>query len=309
MKKLTNKLVFLALLAPVSANVYSNDEDGFDDLYKITTEQTKVDSVEKKRLSDVAFEALTEEMFPETPEMIKESQRLEQERVNALYDKKEPIALTEIVNVSTRPGAKQVEIHIAPLHTSIFTFIDSTGQPWPLNLATIGNSVDFSGGKVNGDEFNNTVRITPNREVGSTNLVVSLSGVSIPIYIKLKSNTDKYYPVPVLMIDSPGPNAIISQVSTIGEVEGSELMRDLVLGIAPDHFKKLKSSDTGVEAWADGADLYVRSKYTPSNPLPRTMTYGYGGYGAFKMNRMPIIYMNDSNSGYEKRIVLLRGEN
>lgn len=292
----------------LSMTIYVSAEEGdgaFDDLQGITTERSGIDDIETKKLSDQAFKSLVEEMYPESanPEMIQAIKELEQKRINALYANKEPRVLSEIINVSTRPGAKTVEVQLAPLHTSIFTILDSTGEPWPVLQADIGNGSAFKGSKIANSQYNNAVQVTPQYEVGSTNLLLTMEGNPIPIHIKLKANMDKYYPVPVLMLDREGPKAKVMPVATVGAVKSESMMKDLVLGIAPDHFRKLNSSDPQVEAWKDGQDLYLRTKYTPSSPAARSMTHGYGGYGAYRMNHMPIIYMTDNERGFERRIV------
>lgn len=306
-KQISRALAKGICLLLASGSSIAEEGGGFDDLYKITTEQQSIDAIPTSVLSDVAFQGLKEEMFPETAEQIKEIQQIEQDMINALYDKKEPTALTEILTVSTKPGAKPVTVYLAPLTTSQFSIIDSTGEPWPVQLAKIGNGTDYIGGKVTSHEFNNALEVSTKRQVGSTNLILTLEGNSIPIYVKLRSSVDKYHPIPILMIDREGPKAKVRQVSSVGAVKTESLMKDLVLGIVPDHFKKMVSSDSNVDAWVDDKDLYLRTKYSPSSPLARSMTYGYGGYGAFKMNRMPIIFMTDDVRGYEKRIVFTEG--
>jgi intracellular multiplication protein IcmK len=300
------KILQISIIAAgiFSGTVFSAGGDQeFDDLHKLTTAKSAVDDVPSEKLSDRAFEALMEEMYPTTPEQLKKIQEKEKEFKNILYDNKSPKALTEIIQVSTKPGSKPVAILVAPFHTSTLNIIDSTGQPWPISAVMYGNDVDYKVTKVDGHAYANIIRIDPKREVGTTNINLSLANLPTTITVTMKNNTDQYHPSPVLQIDKEGPQAKPLPVFSVDNVNSDNVLKNIVLGIAPDNFELLVTSDSNVEAWRNDASLYVRTTYQPSSPLPRGIHHGPAGYAAYRMNDMPVLVMT-TDEGYEKKITI-----
>lgn len=288
----------------IAGSVLAADgENESDDLHKITTAKSVVDEIPTEKLSDRAFEALLEEMFPTTPEQLKKIQEKEKAHNNVLYDNKAPKSLTEIIQVDTRPGAEPVAIYVAPFHTSTLNIIDSTGQPWPVSTVMYGNKADYEVTKVDGHKYANMVRIDPTREVGTTNINLSLADLPTSITITMKNNTDKYHPSPVLQIDKEGPQAKPLPVFSVDNVNSDAVLKNIVLGAAPDTFEALETSDENVEAWRSEDSLYIRTTYRPSSPLPRGIHHGPSDYAAYRMNDMPILVMT-TDDGYEKKITI-----
>lgn len=291
-----------------SGMTFAQDGAEHDDLHKLTTGRTSADDVPTSKLSDRAFEALLEEMYPTSPDQLKRLHQTKQALDNVLYDNKQPLALTDIVPVSTKPGSKPVEILVAPFHTSTINVIDSTGQPWPITSIMHGNDTDYRVAKVDGHVYANIVRVDPKREVGTTNINISLADLPTTITVTMKNDTDKYHPSPILQIDKEGPQAKAHPVFSVDNIASDSILKDIVLGIAPENYEKMQTSDSNVEAWRFNGSLFIRTIYNPSSPLPRGMHHGPGGYTAYRLNDMPILVMTSSD-GHEKNIRITRGAN
>lgn len=304
-KKIKLSLVMASILSINSGTLLAADGGEGDDLHGLTQKKSMVDQVPTSKLSDRAFEAIIEEMYPATPEQMRSVVDKEKSYSNALYDNKSPEALTDIIQVSTRPGASPVTILVAPYHTTTLNLIDSTGQPWPIAAIMYGNDVDYKIAKVDGHDYLNIIRIDPVRGVGTTNINMSLAGLPTTITVIIKNNTDKYYPSPILQIDKEGPQAKASPIYSLDSVNSDQVLKRIVLGIAPDGFEVLKSSDSNVEAWRHKNSLYIRTSYQPSSPLPRGVHHGPGGYAAYRMNDIPVLVMTTDN-GHEK-IIMIEG--
>ncbi|WP_045861753.1 DotH/IcmK family type IV secretion protein [Teredinibacter purpureus] len=95
-------------------------------------------------------------------------------------------------------------------------------------------------------------------------------------------------------------------VFTIDNVASDSVLKDIVLGIAPENYEKMETSDSNVEAWRFKESLFIRTIYSPSSPLPRGIHHGPSGYTAYRLNDMPILVMTSSD-GYEKKITIKRG--
>ncbi len=311
MRKVANmnkQIKYLALGCLLVVNISTAEEggQGYDDLHKITSGKTAADDVPTAKLSERAFEALIEEMYPTTPNQLKRLQETKKALDNVLYDNKQPTALTDIIPVSTKPGAKPIVIRVAPFHTSTINVIDSTGQPWPITSIMHGNDTDYAVAKVDGHAYANIVRVDAKREVGTTNLNISLADLSTTITVTMQNNTDEYHPSPILQIDKEGPQAKAQPVFTIDNVASDSVLKDIVLGIAPENYEKMETSDSNVEAWRFKESLFIRTIYSPSSPLPRGIHHGPSGYTAYRLNDMPILVMTSSD-GYEKKITIKRG--
>jgi len=306
MRKIFN-ITFMAVTLIAGADLAAEVDDGSDDLHSLTMEHSPVDDIPTKKLSDRAFEALLEDMFPTTPSQLKEIQRKENQYNNVIYDNKQPRALTDIIPVSTKPGAKPVVIYVAPFHTTTINIIDTTGQPWPITAVMYGNSADYKATKVDGHKYANIVRIDPKREVGTTNINLTLVDLATSITITMRNSTDQYHPSPVLQIDKEGPQAKPLPVFSIDNTNSDKVLKNIVLGIAPDHFETLKTSDSNVEAWRSDGSLYIRTTYHPSSPLPRGVHHGPAGYKAYRMNDIPVLVMT-TDEGYEKKIMTMESD-
>lgn len=292
------------LFLMLSTGVYAKDgKEDSDDLQKITSGRSVVDSIPSETLSERSFEVLFEQNYPASEEMLLEIRDKTKLRNNVLMDNPELEALTEIIQVSTVPGAQPPTIIVAPLHVTTLNVIDSTGNAWPLSVAIPGNDTDYSVEAIAPHDYKNAVKITPTLEVGSTNIVLSLVGLPTTITINIKNSTERYHPSPILQIDRPGPHAKPAVSFNIGSVNQDEILKNIVLGLAPEGYKKLETSDASVEAWRHSESLYIRTRYVPSSPLPRSIFHGPGGYAAYKLAYMPVLGMTDS-LGNMKRIYI-----
>jgi len=302
------KLDYLLLLIIVSStNIFAEGKkEGFDDLHKLTTENSGVDTLPKDRLSDRAFEAILEEMYPATANQLRKIKAKEQEQTNVEYENINPAPLTGIIPVATKPGAMPSTILVAPQHATTLNIIDSTGQPWPISAVMFGNPGQYAVGKVEAHKFLNIVKIVPKRQVGSTNINISLVGLSTTVTVKMVNSVEQYHPNPIIQIDREGPQAKPLPVFKVTNVKDDTVLKNIVLGIAPESFEKLVTSDINVEAWKNDGSIYIRTFYQPSN-LPRGIQHGPSGYAAYRFSDMPVLVMT-TNQGLEKKIELTEGE-
>ncbi|MFA0809412.1 DotH/IcmK family type IV secretion protein [Microbulbifer epialgicus] len=278
-----------------------------DDLHKLVSDKSSADHIPKEVISNRAFETLLEETFPTTAEQEKIWMEKERERINLLFDNKEPDTITDIISVSTKPGAKPQYIYVAPLHTSALNVIDSTGQPWPISAVISGNKTDFRVSKIEDHEYLNVVRIDTTKEVGTTNINFTLADLETTISVRVRSSIEKYHPSPILQIDREGPQAKPLPIFSVDNIDSDLLLKNIVLGVAPDNFEALETTDPDVEAWKFDGSVYVRTSYTPSAPLPRAVHHGPNGYSAYRLSDIPVLIMT-SETGYEKKVIL-KGRN
>lgn len=295
-------LCVIVFLFSIDSYAKDGNEDS-DDLHKLTSGQSVVDKIAAEKLSERSFEVLFEQNYPASDEQLLEIRDKVKGRKNLLLDNPSIETMTDIIQVSTIPGAKPPTVIVAPLHATTLNVVDSTGKAWPVSAVVSGNDVDYNVQAVGPHEYKNVVKVTPTLEVGSTNVILSLVGLPTTVTINVENSTERYHPAPVLQLDRMGPHAKPEPSFTIGSVNQDDVLKNIVLGLAPDGYKKMTTSDKFVEAWVFSGSLYLRTRYLPSSPLPRSIFHGPGGYAAYKMAEIPVLGMTDGN-GNMKRVYI-----
>lgn len=284
-----------------------------DDLYKMTNQEGRtVDDIEGGDLSDRAFEALIEQMYPTSTDRLRNIKEQERELQKTLYDNRAPTPESRIIPIQGKIGEPVQTVYVSPLHTTVISIVDATGEPWPLTSISFGNELDYTVQTVDGHEYNNAIAITPKRAAGTTNMIFTLVDQPVAFNIILKSTDEKFNPAPLLQVQKYGPRAKQGVVQTqvgfgnvkIGGEDGLDqdtILKNIILGIAPSTFQKLVTTDTEVEAWLYGDDLYIRTNYMPMSPLPMASFHGPNSFSAYRMRRLPVVVFTNPN-GLETKV-------
>ena len=303
-KKYINLYIFLIAGLSSGGHVFGQDgNEDSDDLHKLTSGKSVVDAIPAEDLSERSFEVLFEQNYPASDKQLLEIRDKTKKRKNVLLENPEVKAITDIIQVSTVPGAKPSTVIVAPFHATTLNVVDSTGKAWPLSAVIAGNDVDYDVKAIVEHEFKNVVTITPFLDVGNTNVILSLVDHPMTITINVKNSTEVYHPAPVLQLDIAGPHAKHESSFSIGSVNQDDVLKNIVLGLAPEGYRQLKTTDKSVEAWSHSGSMYLRTKYKPSSPLPRSIFHGPGGYAAYKMADIPVVVMSDVR-GNMKRVYI-----
>ena len=294
-RKLLPAVLFISASAIMVPSYAADGKEGSDDLHKLTNANKAVDSLASEKLGERAFEVLMEQMYPTSPEQINQVQESEKKREEALYDNKAPTALTDIIQVSTVPGTQPSTVIVSPLHTTTLNVVDSTGKPWPIAAVISGNELDYTIESVDAHKYKNVIRITPLREIGSTNVILALADLPTTVTLNLHNSGKAYHPAPIIQLDRAGPHAKQTPAFSIASVNSDDILKGIVLGVAPTEYRNIKTSDPAVEAWRHKGSLFLRTNYMPTSPLPRGIYHGPSGYAAYKMADIPLVVMSDEN--------------
>jgi len=274
-----------------------------DDLKVLTTNKSKVDDISSEVLSNRAFEVILEGLYPENEKILDSVREKERLFEKSLYDNKMPDSLTEIIPVSTAPGSKPIIVKVAPHLTTLINVIDSTGEPWPISAADPGNATDYNVEALDSHSYKNIIKVVPSRKYGTTNIGLTLTDLPTSFSIILKNDINEYHPSPIIQIDREGPQAKPLFSTSIGSLTSDNILKNIVLGIAPDEFIELITNHSKVSAWKDNDHLYIKTNLTPVSPLPRSIQHGPAGYAAYKLSYIPVIIMTDTNGNEVKIIV------
>ncbi|MEP4209470.1 DotH/IcmK family type IV secretion protein, partial [Marinobacter alexandrii] len=118
------------------------------------------------------FNESIEQVFPMTPDMIRQYRQIFEENQDAVLERVEPETTSDAGIVSLEPGEEAPTLSLAPGIASVVGFYDASGQPWPVAQYVIGSGDQFQIIQLGKDA--NSLTVTPLTRVGWTNLVIML---------------------------------------------------------------------------------------------------------------------------------------
>lgn len=297
---------FVILLFSCNITLAGDNQIDLGELGKLTTEKSLVDTLPAEKLSNRAVEALTEIMFPVKSQQIKDVRNKQIEIEKSYISTAQPKILNDIIMVSTKPGSGLPKIYTAPGFPTTINLFDSTGQPWPIKTVDNIEGLDIEVKKVD-SVYLNTIKITTKAYAGITSMNISLVGHPAAIPILIEVSTKQFHSSPIVQLDREGPQAKPVLSTSVEGIPGSEILRDIVIGLAPPQFQVMKSSDpNNVEAWRHEGSLYIRTQYYPA-AHPRGIHNGPNGYTAYKLSDTPLLVMQDKN-GNTRKIQITAGD-
>jgi intracellular multiplication protein IcmK len=189
------------------------------------------------------------------------------------------------LNVSFEPGAQIPIVRLAQGYPAAITFLDATGQPWPIawDLATNkAASCDEQNKKdqptvravgINAcvpQAGSNVLQITPVSRYPRGGLLVTLKDAPKPISFMIVAGTGAYDADLTVRITRRGPNAK-DQASALGAVPDTSdpVLNNLLDGIPPMEAAPLLVSGVSADrlrAWKMKNTMYIRTTYELSSP-------------------------------------------
>ena len=225
------------------------------------------EKIEDGQLIIDAFNA----MNPLSPEDIEKFRKEEAKREEAAT--KTPVAQihTESRQLLLEPGKMSPPVILTPGYVGAIVFSDSTGAPWPIARAVIGNSTLFNlvtssdsedASSPSGDTH--ILYITPLREHANSNLIVHLQHAKTPLIIQLVSSPSstsnrRHDGIINFLVNSRGPNAS-SPIYVKTNPTISDIVMNLLDGIPPDNAKQLKLTEP-IQSWEINNKIYIRTKH------------------------------------------------
>lgn len=211
--------------------------------------------------------------------------------------------MSRTVSVSLAPGAVTNIIQIAQGYPASVTFLDSTGQPWPIawNIATQKHQgCDGKDGNSNDavhaigiescvpDAGSNVIQITPVNRYLHGGMLVNLQGAPKPVTFMFIAGTGRYDADLTVRVLERGPNAkeappLDANIPTTGAPELTAMLDDvppadavplLVSGVSPDRMR----------AWKLRNSIYLRTDYELISPSAQDHEAAYG----FTVYRIPV---------------------
>lgn len=231
------------------------------------------------------FKSALKDVFPMTPEMVREYREAIRKNEEAIYQNPYPETIDDAALVALEPGGNPIELNVVPGMATAVGFHDVTGKPWPIRSYVIGNSEIFQ--VVQLGEQSSVLAVSPLTRVGWTNLVVALAGEESPVVVKVIINLQRVHVRRSIQVMKLGPNSqsdsLASSPNNLPVAGDKELLSALSgIGLGGDA-KKIEVSGVNAEAWVSNGQLYIRSKHSLLSPPWTGSISGPSGIRAYRL--------------------------
>ncbi|WP_115332485.1 DotH/IcmK family type IV secretion protein [Legionella busanensis] len=250
-----------------------------------------VPAINKESLDAVAFESITQQLFPLTPE---QTIRLKQMFQTAEFAQAspagippKPTATSQFVNLS--PGSTPPVIRLAQGFVSSLVFLDSTGAPWPISAYDLGDPSSFN---IQWDRTSNTLMIQATKLYTYGNLAVRLRGLNTPVMLTLIPGQKAVDYRVDLRVQGYGPHAV-TPVAEVGlPPSANDLLLHVLDGVPPGGSQRLTVSGGDARAWLFNNRMYVRTNLTILSPGWISSMTSADGMHAYEMQKSPVLLVS-----------------
>lgn len=247
----------------------------------------------KQDINNNAFNAVAQQAFPLTPDQIKmlnsmldATQRAQAAPAN--NDTPTPVSTSLMVNLA--PGTTPPVIRLSRGFVSSLVFIDSTGQPWPIESYDIGNPTAFN---IVWDKKSNTLMIQAKAAYTYGNLAVKLINLNTPVMLTLVPGQKVVDYRIDLRIEGLGPNAQNSMIQSTGlPDQANPVLLNVLDGVPPPGAKRLSVSSNVVQVWVVDNTMFVRTQFTLLSPAWISKMSSADGMNAYQLQITPLLLLS-----------------
>ncbi len=247
----------------------------------------KSSALGETEVSQEAFSKTARQMMPLTPDQIKTLRYLfDQSQKAAAADPgdKPPKPTSSSVMVNLSPGAAPPIIRLRAGYVTSLVFLDSTGEPWPVQAFDLGNPKSFN---IRWDQKGNTLMVQAVDTYQSGNLAVMLKEHNTPVMITLMPGQQEVDYRVDLRLPGLGPNAAPS-VTGLPDSGNSQLLSFLD-GVPPLGSQELIVNGGPCQAWTMGDRLFLRTRLTVLSPSWLSTMRSPDGTNVYELTKAPMI--------------------
>lgn len=246
---------------------------------------------DKELIDTKAFEGVTRQLFPLTPEQIV--------RLKQIYEASEfaeaspagtppkPTATSQFVNLS--PGSTPPVIRLSQGFVSSLVFLDSTGAPWPISAYDLGDPTAFN---IQWDKTSNTLMIQAQKLYNYGNLAVRLKGLNTPVMLTLIPGQKAVDYRVDLRVQGYGPNANTTPIEEGIPPSANDVLLHVLDGVPPQGSQRLTVSGGDARAWLLGDKMFVRTNLTILSPGWISSMTSADGMHAYEMQKSPVLLVS-----------------
>lgn len=240
----------------------------------------------KAGMYDDAFSGMVNQLLPMTPEQIAKLREIFNENQKAAVTPAgvPPRPATTLLMVDLTPSATPPVIRLGAGYITSLVFLDSTGQPWPIEAFSIGDPSAFN---IQWDKKGNTLLVQAMSYYKRSNMAVILRGSNTPVMLTFLSGQEAVDYRVDLRVPGMGPNALFVQ-SGLPE-SANPLLLDVLNGIPPKGSRTLRVVGGDAQAWLLDKKLYVRTSLDIISPAWKSFMGSVDGTHAYELQVAPVI--------------------
>lgn len=239
----------------------------------------------------MAFEGVTQQMFPLSPEEIIRLKQLyhtsEYAQAAPAGTPPKPTATSQFVNLS--PGSTPPVIRLSQGFVSSLVFLDSTGAPWPISAYDLGDPSAFN---IQWDKTSNTLMIQATKLYNYGNLAVRLRGLNTPVMLTLIPGQKAVDYRVDLRVQGYGPNAKSMPMEEGIPPAASDILLHVLDGVPPDGSTRLVVSGGDARAWLLNDKMFIRTSLTILSPGWLGSMTSADGTHAYEMQKSPVLLVS-----------------
>jgi intracellular multiplication protein IcmK len=251
-------------------------------------------------VSTQAFNEAMQSALPLSPEQIKQLRQQFNQTQAAIASHPDipprPIIASRHINLA--PGSTPMVIRLAQGYVSTLAFLDSTGQPWPIESYNIGDPQAFN---VQWDKKSNLMMIQATTLYNTGNLAVQLKGLNVPVMLTLISGQRAVDYRLDMRVSGEGPHAKPLLGRALPQHVAPELL-SILDGVPPQGSTTLTVTGGNAQAWLVGKRLYLRTRLTLLSPAWIATLSSLDGTKAYELPKTSLIL--GSNNGQTVQLKL-----
>lgn len=287
------------------------EEEPVDPVGTLPVDPVPVEAVEPQQtpeekeaeLRGKAFESMMKATLPMTPPELREA--FERIDINQKAIE-EPLAYPKpevsFTTVSLDPGATPLTFKLATGHVTTVSFLDVTGQPWPIKDVTWAGNFDVkSSGDGSSDSrfpsYPNLMQVIPMSEYAYGNMVVRLVGLATPVTFTLRTNREVVQYRLDLRVPENGPLALPPIINTASNTltAGDTTLTRVMEGVVPSSAQKMnvEGVDGRTTAYQVDGTLYLRTPLTLLSPGWTGSVRSADGMNVYALANAPVLLLSD----------------
>ena len=243
----------------------------------------------------------TQEQIRVLAELVRQTQRATSEGAGSA-----PAGRIRRIDVDPGAGAAAPAVELRRGFTTVLSWTDTTGSPWPIEEVLVDSSFLPGEGPGEGETGGHLVYLAPKHRFLNGNLVVKLRGLAEPLVVLLQDTGGAESDFRVEMrLPRPGPGVDAEALMRPASFHaGDAELAGLLAGVAPAGAVRveLEGGEAGDRAWRHGEDLLLVSRHVVLSPGPWAAERGSGGRWAYRLPAAPQLWV--SLDGRERRLAV-----
>ncbi len=257
----------------------------------VTTNQPLSALADKETIESMAFDSVTDQLFPLSSEEIIRIKQLyhtnEFAQASTAGTPPKPTATSQFVNLS--PGSTPPVIRLSQGFVSSLVFLDSTGAPWPINAYDLGDPSSFN---IVWDKTGNTLMIQASKLYNYGNLAVRLRGLNTPVMLTLIPGQKAVDYRVDLRVQGYGPNAKSMPMEEGIPPAANDILLHVLDGVPPQGSSRLIISGGDARAWLLNDKMFIRTGLTILSPGWIGSMTSADGTHAYEMQKSPVLLVS-----------------